>query len=60
MNELWENGYEFLSEEEKNELAMFIGMVEMGREINFSVRPIVMVAYNLHLAVNNPELVNFI
>lgn len=60
MEELFNSGYEWLSEEEKDELAMYIGMVELGRDVSsFNPRPIVMVAYNFYILVKNPEYVNF-
>ena len=53
-NELFKNAYSWLSEEEKKELALYIGMVELGIDTSdIDIRPIVMVAYNFYAEVQS-------
>jgi hypothetical protein len=56
MNEYFEAAYSFLSASEKDELAMYIGMVELERPIDdISFRPIVHVMYKFYVANTNPN-----
>ena len=60
MKETWNYIYESLTEEESRELAMYIGMIELGLYVNeVSFSKIVRVAYEYFNLVNNPDLVNF-
>ena len=60
MKETWNFIYESLTEEESKELAMYIGMIELGLDVNeISFSRIVKISYEYFNLVNNPDLINF-